>query len=131
MMILLENQAMELSCSSRDACMIIKEESTKKVDCMWKCIHVTYVRERHLLHIWSKDDSQEEKINRMDSTARSKEKAHEKVKLKPYGMSLKKVLIVLNEGVPMEEVKRQQEIQIKREYMIPYTSQEGEVAERP
>eukprot|EP01018_Ginkgo_biloba_P027661 Gb_26116 [translate_table: standard] len=60
----------------------------------------------------------------MDSTARSKEKAHEKVKLEPYGMSLKKVLVIRNEGVPMEDVKRQQEVRIKREYMIPYTSQE-------
>eukprot|EP01018_Ginkgo_biloba_P009214 Gb_36343 [translate_table: standard] len=54
----------------------------------------------------------------MDSTARSREMAHEKVKLEPYGMSLKKV--------PVEEVKRQQGVQIKREYMIPYTSQELE-----
>eukprot|EP01018_Ginkgo_biloba_P026095 Gb_02618 [translate_table: standard] len=64
----------------------------------------------------------------MDSTKRSKEKAHEKVKLKPYGMSSKKGLVMPNEGgVPVEEVKRQQGVQIKREYIIPYTSQEGEV----
>eukprot|EP01018_Ginkgo_biloba_P012850 Gb_37854 [translate_table: standard] len=64
----------------------------------------------------------------MDSTTRSKENAHEKVKLEPYGMSLKKVLIVPNEGgVPLMEVKHQQGVQIKREYMIPYTSQEVEV----
>eukprot|EP01018_Ginkgo_biloba_P031356 Gb_07947 [translate_table: standard] len=61
-----------------------------------------------------------EKVNQMDSTARSKEKACEKIKLEPYGMSLKKVLVMPNEGgVPVEEVKRQQGVQIKREYMIP------------
>eukprot|EP01018_Ginkgo_biloba_P022604 Gb_35105 [translate_table: standard] len=62
----------------------------------------------------------------MHSTKKIKEKAHEKVKLKPYGMSLKKVLIVPNEGgVHVEEVKSQLGVQIKREYMIPYTSQRG------
>eukprot|EP01018_Ginkgo_biloba_P006509 Gb_29185 [translate_table: standard] len=50
----------------------------------------------------------------MDSTARSKEKAHENVKLEPYDMSLKKVLIMPNEGgVLVEEVKRQQGIRLK------------------
>eukprot|EP01018_Ginkgo_biloba_P037728 Gb_27349 [translate_table: standard] len=32
---------------------------------------------------------------------------------------------------PLEEFKRQQGVQIKRDYMIPYTSQEGEVVEKP
>eukprot|EP01018_Ginkgo_biloba_P036161 Gb_27868 [translate_table: standard] len=73
-----------------------------------------------------------EKVIQMDFTARSKGKAHGKVKLEPYCMSLKKVLIMPNEGgVPMEDVKHQQEVQIKREYIIPYTSQKGEVAEKP
>eukprot|EP01018_Ginkgo_biloba_P002345 Gb_35985 [translate_table: standard] len=50
-----------------------------------------------------------EKVNQMDSTARSKEKAHGKVKLEPYYVRLKKVLIMPNEGgVPMKDVKRQQ-----------------------
>jgi len=63
---------------------------------------------------------------------RSEKNAHEKVKLKHYGISLKKVLIMPNEGgVPLEEVKHERGVEIKREYMVPYTSQEGEVAKRP
>eukprot|EP01018_Ginkgo_biloba_P028336 Gb_14092 [translate_table: standard] len=73
-----------------------------------------------------------EKVNWIDSTMRREKKAHEKVKLKPYGISLKKVLIMPNEGgVPLEEVKSEQGVQINREYMVFYTSQEGEVAKRP
>eukprot|EP01018_Ginkgo_biloba_P020764 Gb_07279 [translate_table: standard] len=68
-----------------------------------------------------------DKVNQIDSTMRSEEKAHEQVKLKPYAISLKKVLVMPNEGgVPLEEVKHQQGVQIKREYMVPYTLQEGE-----
>eukprot|EP01018_Ginkgo_biloba_P009900 Gb_09367 [translate_table: standard] len=101
------------------------------VACKWICMHVTYACERHLQHICDVRQPLE-KVIQMDSTARSKEKAHGKVKLEPYSMSLKKVLIVPNEGgVPMEDVKHQQGVQIKREYIIPYTSQKGEVAKKP
>eukprot|EP01018_Ginkgo_biloba_P035507 Gb_15116 [translate_table: standard] len=58
-------------------------------------------------------------MNWIDSIVRSEVKAHEKVKLKPYGISLNKVLLTPNEGgVPLEEVKRQVGSHIKREFYL-------------
>eukprot|EP01018_Ginkgo_biloba_P014460 Gb_31818 [translate_table: standard] len=74
--------------------------------CWWMCMHVTYVGMTYSQRICCEVRQPLEKLNHMDSTMRSKEKAHEKVKLELYGMSLKKVLIVPSEGgVPVEEVK--------------------------
>eukprot|EP01018_Ginkgo_biloba_P000978 Gb_39253 [translate_table: standard] len=119
---------MGLNYPSEGACMIILDEIATNVNCMELHVHACDICGcACMLHMWEMGipnicvrsltaiGGALSSVNQMDSTERSKEKAHENVKLEPYGMSLKKVFVVPNErGVPVEEVKHQQGIQIKR-----------------